>query len=601
MSKTFKKIAIIFLSTVFLLSVILLCACLEEKEKLIVSVSDEADIGANDRLDYVKSFLTVSVYDGKNYNTVSDYELVGTLTEGESKLTVTYGEYSQGFTVTVQKERLITVTFDSSCGTADTITDLAPYSKIQEPAVPENSGFTFGGWFTDPNFKTRWNFDRDTAIKDTVLYAKWGQPNYKLVMVTNQSSAQVDLMQKAIDKFQSKFPKWSVEVKQKTTNETQNEVNRLIDNGQTPDIVLGYPHYLSDFIRSGKVLDLNEFINSTELVEGTKTYYTTGYSSDELKDFMPGVYSEAKAENVYGYAEYGYDTDGLLALPFVKTTEYMFYNKTLLDELNLQPAVTWDEMWEQCKVIKAAHPDVTPFAYDSDVNFFLNSCYQNGWDFVSYDGGLRYGFDGADHIGWLNGIKSNYDKGYFTTTGLSGNYSSGAFTLGKVAYSVCSSAALSYYLGGNKSFEIGVSTVPVVENSATQKNVARVNGPSLYAFESNEVNYKERETMAFMFIKELLDSEFMAEYAAASSYAPSRLTSFVIMEQALCENNEAESFACALVAQATMAVSYTLPICGDTNYAFTEITNAIQNAMFGSLTPEQALCGAVDKCNEHGG
>ena len=53
------------------------------------------------------------------------------------------------------------------------------------PENPEREGYTFDGWYKEPEFVTRWDFERDTlpiqqlnadgeeVYQETRLYAKW--------------------------------------------------------------------------------------------------------------------------------------------------------------------------------------------------------------------------------------------------------------------------------------------------------------------------------------------------------------------------------------------------------------------------------------------
>ncbi|MDQ0359833.1 InlB B-repeat-containing protein [Breznakia pachnodae] len=67
-----------------------------------------------------------------------------------------------------------TVDFDSRGGSAvASITDIASGSTVSEPAEPIKSDNTFGGWYIDTTYTTKWNFTSDVVIADTTLYAKW--------------------------------------------------------------------------------------------------------------------------------------------------------------------------------------------------------------------------------------------------------------------------------------------------------------------------------------------------------------------------------------------------------------------------------------------
>lgn len=46
-------------------------------------------------------------------------------------------------------------------------------TKITDPGKPTKDGYEFEGWYRDNGYQTRWDFNSDTVVEDTVLYAKW--------------------------------------------------------------------------------------------------------------------------------------------------------------------------------------------------------------------------------------------------------------------------------------------------------------------------------------------------------------------------------------------------------------------------------------------
>ena len=67
----------------------------------------------------------------------------------------------------------LTVTFDSAGGSTISA-QLVRYGQLLEkPSVnPEKAGYTFAGWFTDPDYTHAWSFPA-TVSQNTMLYAKW--------------------------------------------------------------------------------------------------------------------------------------------------------------------------------------------------------------------------------------------------------------------------------------------------------------------------------------------------------------------------------------------------------------------------------------------
>ena len=58
-------------------------------------------------------------------------------------------------------------------------------SPVSVPTTPEREGYAFGGWYSDKDFNTKWNFDTDNVTEDINLYAKWTARIYPVTLITN--------------------------------------------------------------------------------------------------------------------------------------------------------------------------------------------------------------------------------------------------------------------------------------------------------------------------------------------------------------------------------------------------------------------------------
>lgn len=58
-------------------------------------------------------------------------------------------------------------------------------SPVSVPTTPEREGYAFGGWYSDKDFNTKWNFDTDTVTENINLYAKWTARIYPVTLITN--------------------------------------------------------------------------------------------------------------------------------------------------------------------------------------------------------------------------------------------------------------------------------------------------------------------------------------------------------------------------------------------------------------------------------
>ncbi|WP_405154339.1 InlB B-repeat-containing protein [Paenibacillus sp. FSL K6-0108] len=66
-----------------------------------------------------------------------------------------------------------TVTFNTLGGSTVSNIAVEYEKKLSAPASPSRSGYTFAGWYTDPELKTPFNFAQTVITADLTLYAKW--------------------------------------------------------------------------------------------------------------------------------------------------------------------------------------------------------------------------------------------------------------------------------------------------------------------------------------------------------------------------------------------------------------------------------------------
>lgn len=96
--------------------------------------------------------------------------------EGEALLRITgvngySGTADKAFRIVAPVE--YTVTFESNGGSAVAAVNVPEGKRVARPAAPTKEKARFGGWYTDEELTTSWNFVRDTVNADMTLYAKW--------------------------------------------------------------------------------------------------------------------------------------------------------------------------------------------------------------------------------------------------------------------------------------------------------------------------------------------------------------------------------------------------------------------------------------------
>ncbi len=317
-----------------------------------------------------------------------------------------------------------------------------------------------------------------------------------------------------IEEFAKLYPNITIEAEQVGGyDDVRNQISNELTAGNEPNIAYCYPDHVALYNLAGAVATLDDLISSKiDITRADGTIEKLGLTDEQIADFIEGYYTEGQ--------QFG---DGLMySMPFSKSTEVLYYNKTFFDEHDLKVPTTWDEMEEVCKKIKEIDPESIPLGYDSEANWFITMCEQYGSDYTSATGD-HFLFDNETNRSFIARFRDWYSKGYVTTQTLYGSYTSGLFTAseGIRSYmSIGSSAGATHQRPskddqGKYPFEVGIATVPQID-TANPKVISQ--GPSICIFKKSN---PQEVVASWLFVKFLTTSvEFQAEFSMASGYVP---------------------------------------------------------------------------------
>lgn len=295
-------------------------------------------------------------------------------------------------------------------------------------------------------------------------------------------------------------------------DDVKNQIGTEIGVGDQPNIAYCYADHVALYNLAGAVATLDNLIESDITV--TRADGTTeilGLTKEQKDDFIEGYYNEGKQ----------FGDDLMYTMPFSKSTEVLYYNKTFFEQNNLKVPSTWDELEEVCAQIKTIDPNSIPLGYDSESNWFITMCEQLNSDYTSATGD-HYLFDNETNREFIKRFNSWYAKGYITTQELYGAYTSGLFkstTTTKSYMSIGSSAGATHQrpdkVNNEYPFEVGIATIPQADQS-NKKVVSQ--GPSLCIFKKDNA---QEVVASWLFVKFLTtNADFQAEFSAASGYVP---------------------------------------------------------------------------------
>ena len=317
-----------------------------------------------------------------------------------------------------------------------------------------------------------------------------------------------------IEEFKKLYPNITIEASQVGSyDDVRNQISTEITVGDQPNIAYCYPDHVALYNLAGAVQTLDDLIASKEEVKRADgTTETLGLTDAQIADFIEGYYKEGQ--------QFG---DGkMYTIPFSKSTEVLYYNKTFFDANGLSLPKTWDDMEALCKKIKEIDPESIPLGYDSEANWFITMCEQSGSAYTSATGD-HFLFNNDTNKAFVKKFREWYQAGLLTTQTLYGAYTSGLFTAdqGTRSYmSIGSSAGATHQrpaadADGKYPFEVGIATIPQV-NASSPKVISQ--GPSVCIFKKDNI---QEVIASWLFVKFLTTSvEFQAEFSMTSGYVP---------------------------------------------------------------------------------
>ena len=335
-----------------------------------------------------------------------------------------------------------------------------------------------------------------------------------ITFCTQQGTALQEVTNNYIAEFNKLYPNIHIEhTTQGSYDDVRDQIVTDISVGAQPNVAYCYPDHVALYNLAKAVQTLDELIDSkVEVTRADGTTEILGLTDEQKADFIEGYYEEGR--------QYG---DGLMyTMPFSKSTEVLYYDKTFFEANGIAVPTTWEEMEQVCAKIKEIDPDSIPLGYDSEANWFITMCEQYNSPYTSATG-EHYLFNNEQNRAFVKMFNEWYNKGYLTTQKLYGAYTSGLFTStnGVRSYmSIGSSAGAKYQrptanADGSYPFEVGIATVPQV-SLENRKVISQ--GPSVCIFKKDN---PQEVVASWLFVKFLTTNvDFQAEFSMASGYVP---------------------------------------------------------------------------------
>lgn len=320
---------------------------------------------------------------------------------------------------------------------------------------------------------------------------------------------------------------------QSSYNDLQQKVTATFSSPKDlPTLTQAYPDWMVNAIQDDLIVDLKPYINNETL------------KFDNYDDILPSFREENEKDGkIYG-------------LPFNKSTEVLWYNKNLFNELNLQPPKTYEEFKTIAQTIKNKK-GIVGGGFDSLNNYYVTFLKNEGANFDNnFDVTSDKSVKAVDY--YLDGIKN----GYFRIAGTD-NFLSGPFASEKIGMYVGSNAGESFIKQSvNNKFEIGVAPYP--------SKYSMQQGTNLYIFSSATA---EQQTAAYEYLKFLTTTDNQITWAKETGYIPGRQSALESEEY-----KKSTNLTTPIIEEATKGL-FTKPVMPGSDSAYRESATVLESIL----------------------
>ena len=389
-----------------------------------------------------------------------------------------------------------------------------------------------------------------TVLAGCTLGGKKGDDKLKIEFWHTLGQGLQDGLNDAIDNFEKIIEeKENVKVEivptyQGSYDDIENKVSSGLAAGNIPSIAVAYPDHVANYLAAGKkyVADLTSYMENREYGFGTQDYLgdvSEDGTTCDADDIVDAFFAEGQS----------YGINGTYSLPWMKSSEVMFYNldavkrcfdgtagesfdssiSTESEIVRFMNNISWDRFIELATFAKN-HKDkvlpnmICPIQYDSDSNLFITKLYQekieyssvkNGTSTIDFETGTERAKAEAMAVKYVNYVKDGLLQ--TRTLAESKKYSSDFLTNEQLMFGIGSSGGAGYNAPDADAYTNKICRVPASNNNP----LYITQGPTLTLL--NNADAKKNE-YAWKFMKYLTNTEVNQELCVGNSqgYIPVR-------------------------------------------------------------------------------
>lgn len=346
--------------------------------------------------------------------------------------------------------------------------------------------------------------------------------NYEITFwaKNDTNKTQTAIYQKAITDFEGIYPNIRINLRLYTNyGDIYNDVITNISTGTTPNVCITYPDHIATYLTgTNVVVPLDDlFADASYGLGGDQVRF----DSVKEEEIVPQFLKECSFDDHY------------YALPYMRSTEACYVNKTYVEKLGytLPETLTWDFIWEVSEAAMEKDADgnfkvngqnvMIPFLYKSTDNMMIQMLYQKGAGYSDEAGNIEIFNDTTAEL--LKTIAGHAETKAFSTFKIS-SYPANFLNAGQCIFAVDSTAGATWMgtdaplcdISEDKlvSFETEVMMVPQFD-PGNPKMISQ--GPSVCIFNKAD----PQEVLAsWLFTQYLLSDEVQTAYAETEGYLP---------------------------------------------------------------------------------
>ena len=334
------------------------------------------------------------------------------------------------------------------------------------------------------------------------------------------NKTQTNIYNKAIEDFHKLYPNITVNIRLYTDyGKIYNDVITNIATNSTPNVCITYPDHIATYLTGSDVMVPLDglFADAKYGLGGSEVRF----DSPSYSEMVPAFLEECQFHGHY------------YAVPYMRSTEACYVNKTYVEELGyeLPEILTWDDIWEISEAATEKNDDGTykvngqsvmiPFIYKSTDNMMISMLKQLGAGYSDDSGHILIFNDDTRNI--LETVAQHVKTGAFSTFKIS-SYPANFLNAGQCIFAIDSTAG-STWMGANAplsdisadafvDFETVVLPIPQYDTS-DPKMISQ--GPSICIFNKED----PQEVLAsWLFAQFLLTNEIQIGYAQTEGYVP---------------------------------------------------------------------------------